>query len=280
MQTFNQPNIRGKAMSIKSDYHIHTKLCGHAIGEPIEYAQKALDLGLSEIGFSDHAPFVVHEYPGITMSPAQLPVYHKMIENVRDEFKGKIDVKVGIEADFIPGFEQKTKSILDAYPYDYIIGSVHFIGTWGFDDPEQRHLWDEKGIDEVYRDYYSLLRQSAESGFFNILAHVDLVKKYGHRSTKDMSDEIVRTGEVFKKTGVAIEINTSGLRKPILEIYPSVEVLSIYHELGVPITFGSDAHRPNEVGQDFDKAIELAKNVGYTEYVTFKDREISAILPF
>ena len=160
------------------DYHMHTPLCGHAIGEPKEYVEAAIKLGLEEMGFSDHAPLVSHDDPKITMSFKQLPQYHKMIETVKEKYKNKINVKVAIEADFIPGLEQKTKAILDEYKYDYVLGSVHYIKNWGFDDPDTRDTWDSIDINRVYHDYYDLLRQSAQSKLFDIMAHVDLVKKF------------------------------------------------------------------------------------------------------
>ena len=253
---------------------MHTPLCGHAVGQPEEYAAHAVKVGLEEIGFSDHAPLVSHEDPSITMNIKDLPEYYQMIEEVRSKYKNELRIKVSIEADFIPGYEDKTKAILDDYPYDYIIGSVHFIKNWGFDNPNERDAWDEKDVNAVYRDYYELLRLSAQSGMFNIMAHVDLVKKFGHRATEDMTDEIQKTAKIFKECGVAVEINTSGLRKPAKEMYPALSNLEIYCQAGVPLTFGSDAHDPNDVGRDFKQAVELARTAGYTEYVLFKDRVI------
>ncbi len=256
------------------DYHMHTPLCGHAVGEPREYVMRAIEAGLTEIGFSDHAPLFAFADPGIAMRLDQLPHYHKMIEDVRAQFAKKISIKVALEADFIVGCEDKTKDMLAAYSYDYIIGSVHFIDGWGFDNPFSLHSWNGQNIDKVYRAYYKLLRLSAESKLFDIMGHVDLVKKFGHRPTTDMTTEIMATAEVFRKAGVAVEINTAGLRKPVHEMYPSLYALRIYCEEGIPLTFGSDAHAPKEVGEDFAKAFELARAAGYTEYVTFKQRKI------
>ncbi len=257
----------------KVDYHMHTPLCGHALGEPEEYVEQALRVGLEEIGFSDHAPLVSHEDARYTMNLSQLPVYHAMMERVQKKFK-TFTVKVGLEADFIPGFEDKTKAILDGYEYDFVIGSIHFIDNWAFDDPNEKTKWKDKDIDRVYRDYYKLLRQSAGSGLFDIMGHVDLVKKFGHRPNTDMTSEVEATAKVFKKAGVAVEINTSGLRKPVNEIYPSLSALKIYQKAGVPITFGSDSHDPKDVGRDYDKAAALAKAAGYVEYRVFKKRKV------
>ena len=202
-----------------------------------------------------------------------------MIEEVRAQFS-PLRIKIALEADFIPHFEDKTKAIIQSYPYDYIIGSVHFINRWGFDDPAQRKHWKEKDINRVYHDYYELLRRSAASGLFNIMGHVDLVKKFGHRATEDMTDEMEATAKVFKKSSVAVEINTSGLRKPVKEMYPAPWCLKIYRRAGVPLAFGSDAHAPQHVGKDFDKAIDLAKTVGYKEYLIFKQRKVERVIKF
>ena len=256
------------------DYHMHTPLCGHALGEPFEYAEQAIKVGLKEIGFSDHAPFVHKVDPRVTMNHQQLPDYYHMMEDVKEKYKGRLEIKIAIEADFIPGYESKTKVVLEDYPYDYVIGSVHFIKEWGFDDPAERSKWDEQDVNGVYHDYYDLLRRSAQSGLYDIMAHVDLVKKFGHRATEDMTGEVQKTAKVFKDCGVAIEINTAGLRRPVQEIYPALSALKIYAQAGVPLTFGSDAHKPNEVGCDFDLAVELAKQAGYKEYVLFRKRKI------
>ncbi len=258
----------------KVDYHMHTSLCGHAEGTPEDYVKHAIKIGLEEIGFSDHAPFFSHDDPTVTMSFDQVPEYHKMIEDVREKYKDKIRVKIGIEADFMIGYLDQVKQFLTEYPYDYVYGSVHFINQWAFDDPKHRPDWDTKDTNNVYRAYHELLRMSAECKLFDIMSHVDLVKKFGDRPSEDFTDEVKETAKVFKESGAAIEVNASGLRKPIGEIYPDLESLKIYCAAGVPITFGSDAHRPHEVGMDFDKAFEYAKQAGYKEYLLFKGRKV------
>jgi histidinol-phosphatase (PHP family) len=262
---------------IISDYHMHTPLCGHAVGAPKEYAAHAVRVGLSEIGFSDHAPFVHMVDPGITMGMEQLPEYYRMIEDVRAQYKNELTVKIAIEADFLPGHEAKTQKILDDYPYDYVIGSVHFIKDWGFDDPKERAGWDQKDVDQVYRDYFELLCAAARSQMFDIMGHVDLVKKFGHRPTAEMTDEVRKVAQTFKECGMAVEINTSGLRKPCREMYPALNFLKLYAQAGVPLTFGSDAHQPDHVGADYQAAAQLAKAAGYNEYVLFKDRKIERV---
>lgn len=256
------------------DYHMHTPLCRHAEGQPEEYVERALSIGLQEIGFSDHAPLVANHIPDVCMLDEELPLYHRMIEDVQARFHDKLTIRMALEADYIPGFEKQTQTLLSGYPYDYVIGSVHFIEDWCFDNPADMAHWQEVNVDEIYRRYYSLLRQAAQSRLFDIMGHVDLVKKFGHRPQKDISSEIRKTAMVFKENGVGIEINTAGLRKPVQEIYPSLDSLKIYRQAGVLLTFGSDAHRPFEVGMHYDRARELALAAGYSEYVLFAARKI------
>ena len=260
-----------------ADYHMHTPLCGHAVGNPEEYARQAVAVGLEEIGFSDHAPLVSHEDPRITMHIRQLPEYLTMIEAVRDRFSVKLRIKIALEADYIPGFEDQTREILKTYDYDYIIGSVHYIRRWAFDNPDEKDRWNNEDVNKVYHTYFDLLRKSARSQMFDLMGHVDLVKKFGHRATDDMTGEVEETAKVFKECGVAIEINTAGLRKPVKEMYPAPWMLKIYRKAGVPLTFGSDAHDPKDVGRDFDKALELARSAGYSEYRTYCKRQVERV---
>lgn len=262
-----------------ADYHMHTALCGHAIGSLEQYVRHAISIGLKEIGFSDHAPMVHERMQGVTMDMRQLSLYHRMIDDVKAAYGDQITIKYALESDFIPGFEAQTKAIIDAYPYDYIIGSVHFVDGWAIDDPAAKEYWNTVDINKVWRQYFDLLRQSAKTGYFNIIGHSDLPKKFGHRATEDMTNEVRATAKIFNECGVAVEINTSGLRKPIGEIYPAPAYLKIYREAGVPLTFGSDAHTPQDVGKNFSDAVDLAKSAGYTEYVLFKQRKIEQVRP-
>ena len=256
------------------DYHIHTKRCGHAEGEMAEYVEQAIAAGLPEMGFSDHLPFIHKRDPGYTMALEELPRYTEEVERLRTRYP-KIRIKLGIEADYFPGREKETEKLISSYAFDYVLGSVHFIDGWGFDIPEEKENWQGKDVDAVYRKYFELLRQSAGVSFFNIIGHSDLVKKFGHRPSVTLDREIDETARIFKEEGVSVEINTSGLRKPAKEIYPSHLLLEAYHRYEVPIVFGSDAHAPKEVGKDFDQARLLAKKAGYQEALIYEGRKVS-----
>jgi len=253
------------------DYHIHTKRCGHAKGEMTAYVEKALKANLEEIGFSDHLPFFHKRDPGYTMAPEELESYVEEVGTLKRRYP-QIRIKLGIEADYFPGREKETEAALKAHPFDFVVGSVHFIDGWGFDMPQEEKSWQGKDVNTIYRDYLGLLRQAAQLGLFDIIGHTDLVKKFGHRPTEDLGEEIEKTAAAFKEAGTAVEINTSGLRRPVREIYPAAEILKVYHRHAIPIVFGSDAHAPEEVGEDFDKAASHAKEAGYTEALVYEKR--------
>ncbi len=264
---------------IELDYHMHTKRCGHATGEVEEYVAEAKKKKLKEIGFSDHLPFVTHRDAQYTMDLPELPDYHRDIERARDRHAAELTIKIGIEADYMEGQTGKIGKLLSEYPYDFVIGSVHFIKKWAFDDPREQEKWKNANVDEISRRYYDLLKAAAGAGIYDIMGHVDLVKKFGHRSSEDLTPLVEEAGEAFKKAGVSVEINTSGLRKPVKEIYPTPAILKIYRRHGVPITFSSDAHAPGDVGADFDQAASLAREAGYKEYVSYSKRKIERTIP-
>lgn len=255
------------------DYHIHTKLCGHASGEMEEYVKCAIANGLEEMGFSDHMPMVEDRGDGLAMPIEKLPLYVDTVLELQKRYSKEINIKLGVEVDYFPGLEEQSKQIIGKYAFDYVIGSVHFIEKWGFDNINQIEQWNEKDINKVYEDYYALLRKSAESDLFDIIGHSDLVKKFGQKPDEDMSDEIELTAQIFSKHNLVVEINTSGLRRPVTEIYPSNDVLMVYKKYDIPIVISSDAHAPKDVGKDFDIAGKVAKEVGYSEVILFEKRE-------
>jgi len=257
--------------SFMIDYHTHTSLCGHATGRMEEYVEEALRCGLDEIGFSDHLPVKDGKENNLSMAFGDLPEYVRKVVDLRKAFP-EIRIKLGIEADYIPGSESYMRDILSRYQFDYVIGSVHYIGTWAFDHPKERNVWEESDVDAVYVKYFELLRKSARTGLFDIMGHSDLVKKFGYRSKADLSNVLSDTAQVFKECDVSVEINTSGLRKPVSEIYPAKDILTVFRKHNIPIVFGSDAHIPEEVGRDFDKAVILARQCGYKSYVTYEKR--------
>ena len=248
------------------DYHTHTTRCGHAAGSATEIVEAARALGLSGIGISDHLPLLHTCDPGLTMSLDQLSGYVEEVQELKARYPGY--VYLGIEADYRGDTVDDMVELLATYPFDYVIGSVHFLDAWGFDDPSRVSGFQERDVDEIYRAYYALLAEAAGLGVFTILGHFDLVKKFGHRPSGSLDLEIGNVAERMARRGVMAEINTGGLRKPVHEIYPSASILAILRESGVAVTFGSDAHAPAEVGRDLAVAARAARGAGFHSYAS------------
>lgn len=257
------------------DYHIHTKMCGHAEGEMEEYIAAAQQRGLREIGFSDHIPMyflpVEERDSSIAMREEHLPEYVQKIKDLQKNLC-PVQIKLGIEADYAPGMETKLAEILGSYDFDYVLGSIHFLDGWGFDNPAYIEEYKTRDLDDMYRRYFGTLGLAAASGLFDVLAHPDLIAKFGFRPEGGLIELYREALQQISDSGVCVEINTAGLRVPKKEIYPSPDFLKLCFQNKVPVTLGSDAHRPELVGADFPLAIELLKSVGYTQVVTFDRR--------
>ncbi len=254
------------------DYHIHTARCGHARGDMRDYVKRARELSLTEIGFADHLPLLTGHDPTLTMSIGELPAYIEAVESLKREFPD-IAIKTGIEADYLPGMEEETGRLLGSYDFDYVIGSIHFIDGWGFDDSRYIEGYKQRDIYEVYATYFKLVADAAATGLFDIIGHLDLIKKYNFKPEKDITPLIAGAVSAIQKAGAAIEINTAGLRKPVGEIYPGDAVLALCFKEGVPVTLGSDAHSPEEVGMDFKAGRAAAKRAGYERLAVFTARK-------
>lgn len=259
-------------MVFPADYHMHTPLCRHAVGEPTEYAAHAVQLGLKEIGFSDHDPMIRDDYDDWHMQIAELDTYVANVQQARDDHPDLV-IKLALEVDYLPGHEDWIRELADRHPWDYFIGSVHYVSdSWDLDNPKKISEWRERDPYEVWSAYFERLCMAASSGLFNIIGHTDLPKKFCFYPKEDCGELFSNFLRTARESGVAIELNTAGLRRDCKEVYPSRRILEMAFEAGVPITFGSDAHAPGEVGMDFLRAVELARNVGYTHWCRFSQR--------
>ena len=260
-------------MALPPDYHMHTPLCRHAKGEPVDYARRALEVGLTEIGFSDHSPMRRDDFDDWRMRADQLDEYVAKVQLAQKEFP-QLTIRLAMEVDYLPGHEEWIRELAARHPWDYFIGSVHYVSeTWAVDNPYKLSEWKHRDAFEVWTTYFERLTMAAESGLFEIIGHADLPKKFGHRPTKDCTPLYEKFLNAAKQHNCAIELNTAGLRKDCKEIYPSREILQLAFKQGVPITFGSDAHAPEEVGVNFTEAIQLARSVGYTQCCQFAGRQ-------
>lgn len=260
-------------MILVPDYHMHTPLCRHATGEPGAYAARALEIGLTEIGFSDHSPMRRDDFDNWRMRDDQLGEYVANVRRAQKDFP-QLQIKLALEVDFIPGHEDWIRDLAARHPWDYFIGSVHYVSdSWAIDDPSKLSDWKNRDALEVWSIYFERLALAAESGLFEIIGHTDLPKKFCIVPREDCTKLFRRFLDAAKNSNTAIELNTAGLRKACAEIYPSRAILELAREREVPITFGSDAHAPEEVGMDFAAAIQLARDVGYRESCRFTRRK-------
>jgi histidinol-phosphatase (PHP family) len=255
-----------------NDYHVHTALCGHAEGSVREYVAAAIAAGFKEIGFADHIPLPQIDDSSGRMREEDFPRYLAMIEEARFEFP-QITIRLGLEADYIPPYLGYVRDFISSHPFDYVIGSVHYIDDWNFDHPEHIHRCETYGVDALYHDYYALVEAAAGSALFDVIGHFDLPKKFGHRPGGDLSAEIEAILRVMAREGLALDVNTGGWRKPVQDLYPSADILHRACAHDVPIVFGSDAHHPREVGYRFAEAARSVREAGYETCTAFAGRK-------
>ncbi|MEA2017554.1 MAG: histidinol-phosphatase [Campylobacterota bacterium] len=255
---------------MRVDLHNHTTLCNHAAGTIDEYILKAIDLGIDIYGFSEHAPMKSFE-DGYRLTLNKKEFYEQSILNLKEKYKKDINIVLGYEVDFLSG-DYILDDIKNA-KVDYLIGSVHYLGNWGFDNPEFIGEYKNKDIDKIWEDYFEAVKQSANSGIFNIVGHLDLIKIFNFQPKKDIKSIALESLKTIKKNGLALEINSAGLRKPIKEQYPSKQLLELAFELDIPITFSSDAHSVEQIGFSYDEVTKIARDVGYTKAVYFEQKE-------
>lgn len=256
------------------DLHVHTSRCGHAEGSVTEYVEAARAAGIETICFTDHLPLPAGYPTGYTMAPGEMDDYLAEVRAAaaasRDS--GGPEVLCGVEADWLPSSMADVRSSLQRLDLDVVLGSIHFIGDWAFDDPDHVARYGEWDLDELWDRYFTEVAAAAGSGLFDVIAHADLVKKFGHMAAADPREWYERAAEAMASGGCAVEVNAAGLRKPVGEIYPAIGLLRACRERGVPATTGSDAHAPSQVGTGLDAARELLLQAGYDSIVVFRGR--------
>ncbi len=251
---------------------MHTPLCRHATGEPVEYAREAMRKGLPEIGFSDHNP-MPEPFDDWRMAREDLPRYFEMIEEAREQLPG-FPIRLGLECDYLPGRESWIAELAAMADWDYLIGSVHYIAPdWAVDNPAYAGRYQAAAPDELWTMYWNALERCAGSGLFDFIAHPDLVKIFGVKPSGDLRRYYEPTIAALARHGGAFEINTAGLRKPVKELYPALEFLRLAREAGIPLLINSDAHKPEQVGLDFEAARALAREAGYETTLRFHRRQ-------
>jgi len=267
-----------------TDYHVHLRPDERG-NRPEEfftpanaerYRTVAQERGIGELGCSEH----IYRFAQ-ALDVWQHPFWREHATDDLDAYAGFVreqtDLKLGIEADFIAGREASMATLLDAHDWDYVVGSVHFVGEHAVDH-DGYEIWDHRTErpDELWRRYFVTLGEAARTGLFDILAHPDLVKMWGARRPVPEGDlrrfyELAMDG--ITESGIAVEVSTAGLRKPVGELYPAPAFLEMCVQAGCPVALSSDAHVPGDVGRDYERALELLQSAGVSELAVFERRE-------
>ncbi len=200
-----------------ADYHTHTPLCRHAEGEPEAYIDAAIAAGVTEYGISDHAPALPEPFDDWRMLESELPEYFSWLDRARRHANGRIPIRAGLECDWISGCGDWITDLAGRYSWDYLIGSVHYLGDWDFDNPKWLGRWAQSDVDAVWTHYWKTYADMAESGLFDILGHADLVKKFCHIPGGDLDRFYEPAIDAIAASGCAIELNTAGWHKPCAE---------------------------------------------------------------
>lgn len=267
---------------ITTDSHSHT-LYSHAADTVEVMAKAAEDAGLRVFGFSEHSPrpsFCRYEIDYSERLLAGFPSYLEEVKALRAK-SGPVEYLLGMEVDWVEGELEYISGLVHAEDYDYLLGSVHFLGPWPIDGTTR--VWDE--LDEEtrfarYALYFRTLRAMAESGLFHIAAHPDIVKIYTVDTFHlwlekgEGSLELVRAAlTAMRDNGMSMEVSAAGLRKPCKEIYPGPVIMTIAAEIGLPISFASDSHAVEHVGLYFDELAEYGRRFGYTTTRYYKNKQ-------
>jgi histidinol-phosphatase (PHP family) len=267
---------------VLTDYHLHLRPDGP--DTPAEryfteanvdrYLDAASEAGIEELGVSEH----VHRFRD-ALAVWRHPFW---VEEATDDlgaycgFVRETKLRLGIEMDFVPGAEDRTAALLDAHDFDYVVGSVHFVGEHAVDH-EDYDAWSAgDDPDRIWRRYFETLAEAARSGLFDLLAHPDLVKVWG--SSRPSPDRDPRfyyepAVEAIAEAGIAVEVSTAGLRKPVGELYPAPGLAEMLVDAGAPFALSSDAHRPEQVGFRYDEALRFLDHLGVSEICVFEGRE-------
>ncbi|WP_428025982.1 histidinol-phosphatase HisJ [Arcobacter sp.] len=254
---------------MRVDLHNHTTLCNHATGTMDEYINKAIELGIDEYGFSEHAPMDFDQKYRLDIS--QKDYYENEVKRLKEKYKNQIKILLAYEVDFMQNVKMLDE-ILNA-KVDYLIGSVHFLDGWGFDNPEFIGKYENNDIDKIWQDYFDTIQAMAKSKLFDVVGHIDLIKIFKFLPKKNIKSIAYGAIKEIKKSNMTIEINAAGLRKPIKEIYPSKDILELVYELDIPITLSSDAHSVDQIGFMYEEVVSYVKSFGFTKIATFDNRE-------
>ena len=243
------------------DYHLHVVAHGDrpmTVGNILAYCEVARERGILQMGITEHDRY---------LDDIDVAAFQEARE------KTAVELRLGIEIDFVPGKEERMDLDSSALPYDYVIGSVHRVEGEEVDRATDQTVYERWDTYDLYDAYYANVRKAALSGRFEVLGHPDLIKIFRRFPDRDITGMMEETADAVAASGIVVDVNAAGLRKPVGDIYPSRKFLEMFHRRGVPIVLSSDAHAPDQVGMGYEKSLPLVRDVGYREVVTFSNRE-------
>jgi histidinol-phosphatase (PHP family) len=253
------------------DYHTHSILSdGQNTYE--EMILTGIEKGLEEIGLTDHVCLKMVPW---AVSPVDLPVMTAQIIELREKYSSRIKVRYGIEMDYFPGREDEIESVINSLPLDYVIGSVHFIGDWNFDGDHS--LYGKWSNDELYNIYFELVQLAARSHLFDIIGHIDVIKKYRVFPESDQTRLFENTLKVIRENNMTVELNTGGHDRPCTDFFPCQVILKQCFLQDIPVTLSSDAHQASQIARHFESALSVLRKTGFRELATFNRRKRSFI---
>ena len=255
------------------DYHLHTKLCKHATGEMSAYIERAIEIGLQEVCFTDHIPLPNDFDFAHRMNPQQMDIYFKWLEQARAKYP-ELTILTGIEADYFQGLEKYIDKFLKRYDFDLVIMAVHFVKHWQNGNWVFKFHFPEKTLAMVYEEYLDEIVEGIKTGLFDIIGHIDIIKKPGNSLIDMVPEKVAETLDMAKKFNMALEINTSGLRREVIECYPGYDWFTEIKRVNLPITLGSDAHSPEQVGFGFNEIYYQFKKHEMNKLAVFRKRKI------
>ncbi|WP_026694786.1 histidinol-phosphatase [Peribacillus kribbensis] len=267
---------------MRTDYHNHLETGTLTLDYLKKFTDRARKEGIDFFGISEHA-YHFYETADILQNGWVNPRRYYKMEDYTSLFKqawdAGIDVKMSIEMDYTPGRHKEMEKFISSYDFDYVIGSIHWVGDFGIDLKEYLHEWEKRDVKTVYKKYFDQVVTLAESNLFDIIGHIDLVKIFNYIPSDEefLLEQYERATDALKNSKTCVEISTAGLRKPVGKMYPDPVLLKMCRQKGIPIVLSSDAHFPEHVGADFDQAEQLAREAGYDSLMTFSKGERRAV---
>ncbi|NLL19850.1 MAG: histidinol-phosphatase HisJ family protein [Clostridia bacterium] len=246
-------------------YDCHTHPLGHEGGDyTIErlrpFVERGMAAGLKGLAFTDHEWY-------------HRQIDAEVVERLREEYPS-FKVLLGLEVDYKPGREEELREIIAEKPYDFVIGSVHHLGSWEFDHPDYRDKYNRWDINALFEEYFTVVAQAVETGLFQQVGHFDLIKVFGYRYQGELLEVVEPVLQKIKEQGMVVEVNTNGLNKPVQEAYPTREIIQRCLALDIPLTLSSDAHEPRQVGQYFNKIRPLLRSMGCRQLAHFEQKKM------